>query len=340
MKPMPVRLSLFVLLAFSTSAGAIEPIPEQPGWSGFVTIGGGVLDARTNTVAGIDVYGIDVGRRRIDSLEEEPKSRSLGLPQLSLNVNYTFSTRTQLFLGNSLENVLQFDTATNFGVRQQFADRSILELAAVSSPALAPVQVWRDPFVVGENRKETDRTSRGFRIEYDRILGSGFGVRYTQRSTDIERERSGEWLGLSDAEARLLDRNGDARRLLLSYRFPAVGKNLFEVRVARLEDDLDGKAMSGEQDELYLTHAYLGQRFTMATNLFLASQDFDEVNPVFGRKRSDDNLGVGIALIDRKIFYSKRWWGQAMLAWFEQDSNIDFYDGSSVMVTLGAQFRF
>lgn len=340
MKRPSLGLTLTLMLACVRTAVAIEPIPAKAGWSGFVTLGGGVLEARTNTIAGIDVYGLDIGRARIDSLDSEPESRSLGLPQVNLNLNYTFSTRTQVFLGNSLENVLQFDTATNLGVRQQFADSSILELAAVSSPALAPVQVWQDPFVVGVDRKETDRTSRGWRIEYDRILGTGFGIRYTQRSTDIDKERSGEWLGLPGDEAKLLDRNGDSRRLLLSYRLPAAGRNLFEVRLARLEEDRDGKAMSGTQDELYLTHAFLGQRFTVATNLFFASQDFDAANPVFDRKRSDDNVGIGIALLDRKIFNSQRWWGQAMFAWFEQDSNIDFYDGSSMMFTLGAQYRF
>lgn len=328
-----------LLSAFDAAYG-IEPIPEQPGWSGFVTAGAGVLDASTNMVAGIDVYGIDVGRPKISSLDDEPESRTLGLPQLNLNLNYTFATRTQLFFGNSLENVIQFDTATNFGVRQQFADRSILEVSAISSPVFAPVQVWQDPYVVGLARKETDRTSRGARIEYDRILGSGFGIRYAQRTTDIDRERSGTALGLTADEAALLNREGDSKRLLVSYRFPAAGRNLFEVRLARLEDDLDGKAMSGEQDEFYLTHAYLGERFVLASNLFVAKQDFDAANPVFDKTREDDNWGLGFVLLDRKLFQSAKWWGQASFAWFEQDSNIDFYDASSMLFALGVQYRF
>lgn len=331
---------MLAILASCGAANAIEPIPEQTGWSGFVTVGAGVLDVKTNTVAGIDVYGIDLGKPRIDSLNEEPKSRSLGLPQLNLNVNYTFASRTQLFFGNSLENVIQFDTATNFGVRQQFADKSIVELAAVSSPALAPVQVWQDPYVAGEKRVTTDRTSRGFRVEYDRILGTGLGIRYTQRTTDIDKERSGTWLELSADEMALLDRQGDSRRLMVSYRFQPVGRNLFEVRAARLEDDLDGKAMSGNQDELYFTHVYLGDRFTLASNLFAAQQDFDALNPVFGKTRKDDNWGVGFVVFDKKIFNSKKWFGQATFAWYEQDSNLNFYDASSTMFSLGANYRF
>jgi hypothetical protein len=328
------------ILGVCSPAGAIDPIPREPGWSGFVILGGGAAEAETNMVAGIDVYGINVGKPRIDSLTESPDSMSFGLPQVNLSLNYTFETRTQLFFGNSLENVLQFDTAANFGVRQQFADSSILEVAAVSTPILSPTQVWADPYVVGVKRVETDRTSRGLRVEYDRILGSGFGVRYTQRTTDVDKERSGTGLGLTEDEMSLLDRNGDSRRLQLSYRFPKVGRNLFDVRIGRLEDDLDGEAMSGDQDEFFLTHAYVGDRFALVSNLFLAQQDFDAVNPVFDRTRKDDNWGVGFVLLDMKLFHSAKWWGQATFAWFEQDSNIDFYDAKSTLLMLGAQYRF
>lgn len=328
------------MLVACGSAGAIEPIPETAGWSGFVTIGGGIADVKTNMVAGIDAYGIDLGEPKISSLSDDPDSRSIGLPQLNLNINYTFASRTQLFLGNSLEDVLQFDTATTLGARQQFADESIVEVALVSSPALSPVQVWQDPYVVGENRKETDRTSRGLAIEYDRILGTGFGIRYTQRSIDIDKERSGAWLGLPADDAKLLDRDGDTKRLLLHYRFPAIGRNRFEIRLGRLSEDLDGKAMSGDQNELHVTHAYLGERFVMATNLYLSQETFDARNPVFDKKRRDDSWGVGFVLLDRQIFHSQHWWGQATLAWFEQDSNVNFYDAGSAMAMLGAQYRF
>ena len=340
MNGLPRCISVVTLLAVTGAAYGIEPVPQQTGWSGFVTLGAGVLEAKTNLVAGVSTYGVDLGKSKISSLDDSPKSQSMGLPQLNLNLNYTFATRTQLFFGNSLENVIQFDTATNFGVRQQFADESILELSAISSPALAPVQVWQDPYVVGLNRKETDRTSRGLRIEYDKILGTGFGVRYAQRTTEIDRERSGAALGLTADNAALLNREGDSRRLLLSYRFPVMGRNLLEVRVGRLEDDLDGKAMSGEQNEIHLTHAYIGDRFTMASNLFLAKQDFDATNPVFGKTRSDDNWGIGFTVFDKKIFGSQHWLGQAMVAWYGQDSNIDFYDAGSLIATVGAQYRF
>jgi hypothetical protein len=332
---------LLAAVVISGAAKAIEPIPAEPGWSGFVTVGLGVLSAKTNMVSGVDRYGIDLGDATISSLSAKPGSTSTAIPQVNLNINYTFSTQTQLFLGNSLENVVQFDTAAILGVRQQFSDKSILELSFVSTPFISPVQVWQDPYVVGVARQETDRFSRGPRIEYDRILGSGFGVRYTQRKTEIDEERSGTTqLGLPAAQASLLSREGDTKQLQVSYRFPRVGRNVFEVRLGMSKEDLDGKAMSGDQHEFQLTHVYLGERFTLASNLFLARQDYDAVNPVFNTTREDDYWGLGFILFDRKIFNSKNWFGQLTLVYHNQDSSIDFYNATSAIAAAGAQYRF
>src|SRR5262245_38320148 len=52
---------LLAAIGLSGAANAIEPIPAEPGWSGFVTLGVGGLSAETNMVAGIDRYGINIG---------------------------------------------------------------------------------------------------------------------------------------------------------------------------------------------------------------------------------------------------------------------------------------
>ncbi len=263
------------------------------------------------------------------------------MPQVNSSVAYTFASKTQLFIGSSMEDIVQFDTASVAGIRQQFSDNSILEISSVSTPLFAPIQVWADPYVVGEDRIETDRISRGARIEYDKILGTGFGIQYTQRETEIDDELSGTTqLTLTPEEIQLLDREGDVTRIAAYYRFKPIGRNILEVRLSRRSDDLNGDAMAGEQDQLQITNAYIGQRYIVATNVFYAQQDYDAVNPVFGRKRESDTLGLGFVVFDQQLFNSKNWFGQASLVWVEKDSNIDFYDVGSTMVSLGAQYRF
>ena len=346
MKRVLQAVMFLVLIAMTGTAPAIEPIPATPGWSGFVIAGGTMIDAKTNMVSGISAYHVDIGKKTVNSLADEPESLTRGAPQLNLNLNYTFSTQTQLFLGNSVENVVELDRASTLGVRQQFADKSILELSLVTTPYGSPLTVWEDPYVVGVPRQETDRTSRGARIEYDRILGSGFGVQYTTRKVDVENELSGTTpgsaggQGLSAAQAELLKRDGNINRLSVSYRFPPAGRSQFQLRVGRLKDDLDGAAMSGDQNEIQLTHAYLGERFVTASNVFYWKEDYDAVNPVFNQTREDKTLGLAFFLFDTKIFSSKHWWGSFQAIWVNQNSNINFYDASSLIVSLGAMYRF
>lgn len=323
------------------TANAIEPIPDQPGWSGFVTVGVASISAKSNLVSGVDRFNLDLGDKKINSLSDEPDANSAGMLQLNFSLNYTFAGQTQLFLGNSLENLVEFDRATIGGVRQQFKDRSIVELSLVSSPKFSPVQVWKDPYVTGVDRKEADRTSNGVRIEYDKILGTGFGVQYTQRKIEIDDEQSGTTqLGLPADQAKLLKREGDTKRLELAYTFPRKDRHVFKVSIAGLKQDLDGEAMSGDQTQAQLTHVYLGERFTLASNVFVGKQDYDKTNPVFNKTRDDDILGLGFVVFDKKIFNSKNWVGQGTLVWYQQDSNIDFYYQSSTFVGIGAQYRF
>ena len=334
-------LLVHLLVALASSAYAIEAIPQETGWSGYVRMGAGGVQAKTNMVSGIDRFSIDIGNEKVDSLDDDPESESFPVPQLNLNLKYTFSTQTQLFTGNSLEDIVQLDTVTVFGVRQQFSDRSILELSAVASPSFAPAQVWEDPYVVGEDREETDRTSSGLRLEYDKILGTGFGLQYTQRETEIDDELSGTTqFGLTSAEAALLGREGDTRRLVVNYKFEPTGKGVYSLRVGTSDIDLDGEAMSGDLNSVQLTYAHFTDRFITAISGTVSNTDYDARNPVFGKTRDDDSLGLALFVFDKGLFDSKDWWGQGSIAWVEQDSNIDFYDQSVMAITLGVQRNF
>ncbi len=334
-------LLVHVLVAFTVSAYAIEAIPEEAGWSGHIRLGAGGFESKTNMISGIDRYSIETGDAKIGSLGDSPDSKSTPVPQANLNLKYTFSTQTQLFVGNSLEDIVQLDLVSIFGVRQQFSDRSVLELSAIKSPSFGPIQVWEDPYVVGEDREETDRSSRGFRLEYDKILGTGFGLRFTQRETEIDDELSGTTqLGLSNEQAALLDREGDTTSVAVNYTFKPVGRNLFSLRVGISDDERDGEAMAGDSNQVQLTYVYLGDRFITAINGSFITKEYDARNPVFDKTQDDDGVGLALLVFDKGLFDNKDWWGQASAIYIEQDSNIDFYDSSAMALILGVQRNF
>lgn len=342
MKKFTYYFTALLLTLTTFNANAVEPLPPKPGWSGLFSLGAGYASTKTNMLAGIKLFSFEPSDPIISSLNEEPNRNSQFIPQVNLNIKYTFPTQSQIFFGNSVEDILTFDTAAILGFRQQFKDKSRLEVSIVSTPILIPIQTWADPYVVNEHRKRVDQISRGLRLEYFNLLNSGFGIQLTARRREIDEELSGQTqLTLTPAQEQLLDREGDVLNLALYYRSkPIKKKYLFEIKLNGRNDDYDGKAMAGDVYGLQFTYGYIGTRFTTALNLFARTKDFDEINPIYNVTREDDLYGIGLALIDKKLIRHKNWFTQIIIAWFDLDSNIDFYKTETTLISLSAQFRF
>ena len=186
------KVTIIVLLGIFPSTAYAQPhakIPQESGFSGFVSAGPGLWRIEDNMVK--EIWFFQVSENEINSIDDSPKSKYLVTPITSYNVGYTFaSTRTQIFLGSLLEDLLRFDTATLLGVRQELPDQSVIGVSYVFSPYV--FEVYKDPYVEGKNRKGTDRTINGVRLSYDNILGSDLSVQYTYRNIDLDDERSGE----------------------------------------------------------------------------------------------------------------------------------------------------
>jgi hypothetical protein len=332
---------LFAALAVAGigSARALEPIPTEGGFSGFVGFGAVAFGARSNVGPGPDTGDLELGRATIGSLDERPPRESDTMLVVPFDVRYTFAgRRTQLFAGSGIEDLAQFDFSLELGVAHQFAGEDILAVGAVASAV--PTRVWSDPYVVNQERTDTDRTSSGARVEWDRILGSGVRARYTQRTVKLDEERSGTTqLGLPAAEAARLNREGSVGELVLAYRFKPAERHTLEPQLIGTRGDLDGEAMAYDHAEVKLVYSYRGERITVVTTLVGGKRDYDAVNPVFGSTREDDTYGLGATLLYRDLFGSKDWIGLASLAAYREDSNIEFYDGQVEMVALALLYR-
>jgi len=317
----------------------LQSVPEETGVSGFVNLGTGVIRAKSNLIVGTSVS--DIGHEIIPSIFAKPDARTSGVPIINFEVAYTWGPkRTQVFLGNLLEDFLRFDFTTQLGVKHQFRNKTILAAAFLFTSV--PTEVWDDPYVENAPRRETDRESNGGRLTLSRIGGSGFQLQYSQREDELDLELSGRTqLGLPAPQAALLDRNGDQRRLEASYYFQIGERNRLVPALWFTDFDLDGKAMANDLVELQISHLYIGQRFNFVTNFSVGTADFDAVNPIYGIKRDDDRVGLSFAVFDKKLFGANaKWFGVLTVAGFKDDSNIDFYDTDIALLSLSAFRRF
>jgi hypothetical protein len=338
-----LRLSLLAMLTVGTApaALAIEPIPSTPGWRGFVVVGGGYADLKSNTVAGNNL--IDIGQPVIDSVSQRPQSDDTFHPVITGEINYTFGNGWQGFFGTSLEDAVTLDGVTQLGARKDMGSAGILQGGLLFSGI--PTQVWEDPYAEGVSRKETDRDSTGVRLEWDRILGTAFDVTVSYRDISIDTERSGEGVTTVSCDAAcqdLLVRDGDQYSFDASYlyRLGEGGRHLVRPMVRYTIDDRDGEAISSDGYRLQVSYVFLGQGYTVASNLAYGSSSFDARNPIFGARTDTDGIVVDSTLFYRLPIESGRWQAVGSVLWGEGDSDVDFHDNEIFMISAGVMYRF
>ena len=330
-------LSCIVLSSLSGLSFALEPIPDEAGFSGYINMGIVGIKGESNMIAGNSMG--DIGRKTIDSLTDAPKTERDTLPMINGEIVYTFaSSRTQVYFGNQLEDFIQFDLTTLLGIRHELSDKSLVAASYVFSSI--PTEVWEDPYLINQARSKTDRESKGIRLEWDKIAGTQFGLKYTYRNIDIDDEHSGISLALSPGDMDLLDREGKSHNVEISYRHNFENGHVLQPKLNFTNRDLDGEAMSSDSWALGLTHLYDTEQYSLITNLEWADGDFDKKNPIYNKTRNDNRLGGSFTAVYKKPFGLQDWNLLGSVAYYDSDSNIDFYDTTIKLFTISALYRF
>ena len=322
-------------------AWAIEPIPQTPGLRGFVVAGVGYTDLKSNLVAGNGI--LDIGRPRIDSVGDAPRSDSAVHPVLTGEVNYTFENRWQVFFGTSIEDAVTLDGVTQLGVRKDMGTPGVLQVGYLFSGI--PTQTWEDPYAEGVKRKETDRDSNGMRVQWDRFLGTAFQFTFSYRDVSVGRERSGQGVLTVECDAdcqALLRRDGDQYSFDASYLFKLGegSRHLLRPLVRYTVNDRKGDAVSGDAYRLQLSYVFLGQGFNVASNVAWASSNQDRRNPIFGVKTNGNAFAVDSTLFYRLPAARGRWQAVGSLLWGKEDNDVRFHDNEVFSVNVGAMYRF
>jgi hypothetical protein len=334
---MRIPLVVCASLILHGSVQAIEPLPTEAGWRGYVAPGVSVMSFRDNTIAG--AKGLDIGNKRIDSLFERAEEETAGSFSIAAEIGYMFlDPDVYVFFGNRLEDYLRLDNSTELGARMPVGDLGILGASVLFSPVAT--EVWEDPFLTGIDRTETDRTSAGARLGLADILGTKLEVYATVRATDIDVERSGESLGLSESDRALLEREGESADLEVLYTW-VINKQHALVPAIRFGTyEADGEAMTRDGVSVQLTHAYSYDRYRLISNLSLRQSSFDEENPVFGEKQDEDEVIASVTGIMGRFMGYDAWSLTAGLLYAKRDSDIVFYESESFVASLGVMYFF
>jgi len=337
-------IAAFLLLG-ATWASALDPIPQESGFSGFIRPGVGYLKYKSNMVASIQ--GFDLSEENISSYNDSPDSETTALVTLPFTLAYTFaSSRTQLFLGTDLTDLIRFDMSQQLGVKQGIGNFGILQGGFLFSGM--PAKVWKDPYLTGVDRDDTKRKDTGVRLTWDRIFGSKFQVQYTYRKVDIDSEKSGNSIGsLTSSDRKLLERDSDRQTADIGYRFYFAKNHILAPAFIYTHDDRDGKAMKNDAYDAMLTYAYFNRNnpFSFTGNAYIGQADYDKRNPIYDKKQEDDRYGI-----QGTLYWENPWkwslFGSNPMNFFvggayaKTDANIDFYDQEAIMGNVGVFFKW
>ena len=322
---------------------AQDQIPETSGFSGFFLAGFGQFDVASNLLARGTPLRDDVGHPRIASIFDAPSSNSSPGMVATGEVSYTFSsTRTQLFFGNRLEDLLRLDLVFGLGVRQEIGGAGILAVSALMTPA--ELQFWADPYVEGEDRQSTDMNFPGFRLRWGQIFGTGLELTITDRFYRFDEESSGDWLisqnRLDPEQQPLLDRNGDILRIQALYRVDVKDRHRFEPAVRWVDDDHDGAAVATTGYSLQLTYLYRSRKVILDAIVAYGSREAKETNPIYRTLLETDRKTAALtAFIPVKKFKSSVLNAVVGGEIYRESTNIEFYDSSIDMIFAGVLWR-
>jgi Protein of unknown function (DUF2860) len=335
-----VVVALSVALAGSPAL-ALDPIQSKSGFSGFVQPGLGFLSIKSNTVA--KVLSFDLSEKRTSALDNNPDAENTVLVTVPFKLAYTFAgTGTELFFGTDIGDMLAFDTAQQLGIKQSIGSLGVLQAGVLFS---GNVRVWKDPYVTGQSRDDTDRKNVGAQLVWDKVFGSNLELEYSLRKVDIGDEQSGQFLGLTPSQQDRLDRNGTIHRFEAAYGFKLGANHTLKPSVAVFYEDLDGEAMANGGVDFRMTYIWNSEPFTLVANAYVGYAEYDKSNPVFDETRTDDRFGVS-----GTIYYTNPW-GYSFLgsepwrffatgAYFAVDSNTNFYNQEAGLVMGGIAFRW
>lgn len=331
---------LALSLAVSTlamSASALEPLPPEAGFSGFLAAGAAGGQVESNFLA--EILSIDLGNEDIYQYDS-PDQTDIIIPSFNFNLGYTFANKkTRMYVGSALENELDLTSNVVLAVRHDFDSLGNMEVAGLL-PGAAIVKVWENPYTLGQDRDSTERTTSGGRFTWDKMFGTGLEFVGSYRKIDLDRELSGEGLGLTDSEVQLLDREGDAIRVELGYAFNFSDDISIRPSAAYLDYDLDGAAMSQDGFEIGIKGVYDAGAYTWVNRAAYQDLDGDKENPLFGQTNDAQVYLLASEVRVPDPFGWEQWFTTVGVQWADNQADIDFNKSKVVMFQARIGRRF
>ncbi|NIY83876.1 DUF2860 family protein [Vibrio hepatarius] len=330
------RLTTLLACAFPllTSAPSIANgnfDPLQPGFSGAIAVNVGVA-------GGSSQFNTDDDNATTKDLTNNGDSYVSAAPMILGRLQYSFGD-TAVFIGNSPDQIAEAQFQAELGVvRRLYADNTLTVALFGNVPSVD--ETWEDPYLTGVDRDTSEQTVMGGRVALDLNVPIPVSVSYAIADSEIDDDYIGTSLTLSTSERSLLKRDSVFQRATLDVSIPVFANLNLTPGVQYTVRDADGSAQSHQDKAVQLAISSSLRRHSFTATFRASQTEYDEVNPVFDRKRDSDNVGIFAVYNYMGLFSWQNAMFNLMAGYSESDSDITFYDTETFFVATGVGFRF
>ena len=275
-----------------------------------------------------DYLGLDDDFSVIDSLGSHHEYSNMATTFLLFDLNYLLNDTTSIYLGSPF-----FDDdreGLTAGVQKLFSDYSLLD----ASLFFGADELWEDPYLLGEKRKNTLAAYAGCDVDYDNIMDSGWYINYMFQFHMLEEDVSG------DAEK-------DLRRDGPTHTFKAGYHHYLTERLDMVLTPSLIFVRDNRKGDAYANTGWGGQvNFTMdgEKNAFTfigiaQAARFDGIHPYFGKTREDMAYTVECYYTRRRL-WNRGWYLRVGAGAYHLRSNIGFFDETCILYGISLGYAF
>jgi hypothetical protein len=312
------------LLALSIAASpAFAKLADQQGFSGEISINTGVASSTSNFNTDAD--------SNLSSIDQKASSESSFLIAPLGNLAYTFGEKLnhQVYTGTARDDVATGTVVLEVGYKYQLESGMVIDASIL--PTIMSDETWANPYKVGEARSKTDETGNAFRLKLDSIAGSAFSVDMAFATRDVDNDL---------VEYEELKRDADTFYLKGQYRQPINRTMMLVPSLIYQSTDAEGDAASFEQFGGEVSLFGGTGRHQYALTAGYSQRSYDASNPIYDKKRSDDNINLFAAYEYEQFMDWENWSFVALAGYGTSESNITFYDESQYIASVGLNYKF